>query len=182
MKKLSVCPDCKAEFQPCEGVTHAYLGANSECWGLYGEILAKEYQSPEYMTVHRLTVDAYAAQHPGKPEKRTIQSINVHLLALYLMLERGLRADFVTKSFDSLISKYGTELEWLTPPSSLGDVTVKNIALASSPEEHTDIVTKWARSVWESWSEHHSRIKSLANLVIDQNRTYLDKSISEKIK
>ncbi|WP_217429780.1 DUF5946 family protein, partial [Sphingomonas bacterium] len=70
------------------GPAHGYLGASPACWARYGELLAREYGDPAYMAAHRLTVDAYCAQHPGEPERRTIQSAHVHLVGLHLTLER----------------------------------------------------------------------------------------------
>jgi hypothetical protein len=39
--------------------------------------------------VHPLTVDTYAVQHPGVPERRTSQSLALHLITLCLVIERG---------------------------------------------------------------------------------------------
>ena len=36
--------------------------------------------------IHRLSVDTYAVQHPGVPERRSIQSVAVHLMCLCLVL------------------------------------------------------------------------------------------------
>jgi Family of unknown function (DUF5946) len=58
------------------------------------------------MTAHRMTVDAYCAQHPGKPERRTIQSINVHLVGLFLTVERDAPGDFARNVIGTLIEKY----------------------------------------------------------------------------
>ena len=52
-----------------EAAKHPYIGASAECWALYGELLAREFQSPAYFRVHQLTVDSYAEQHPGSPER-----------------------------------------------------------------------------------------------------------------
>jgi hypothetical protein len=67
------------------------------------------------MSVHRLTVDAYAAQHPGEPEARSIQSVWVHLAGLYLTLERRLAHQFAARVM-SVITKDAHLLEWLNPP------------------------------------------------------------------
>jgi hypothetical protein len=37
--------------------------------------------------------DAYAAQHPGTPSPQAIQSVAVHLLALYAVLEKGVASE-----------------------------------------------------------------------------------------
>ena len=33
---------------------------------VYGEVLAREYSDPSYVSLHRLTADTYAVQHPGE--------------------------------------------------------------------------------------------------------------------
>jgi hypothetical protein len=48
-----------------------------------------EYGPLDYPDVHRLTVDTYAVQHPGRPTPQTIQSVTVHLISLSCVLERG---------------------------------------------------------------------------------------------
>ena len=95
---LRPCVGCGALVPEIEGPTHRYLGASPGCWAVYGEVLEKEYGDYlRYAPVHRLTVDAYAAQHPGVPSPQSIQSVAVHLIRLHLVLERGLRPSGPTR-------------------------------------------------------------------------------------
>jgi hypothetical protein len=56
--------------------------------GKYTEKLAREYGGNDYhQPIHRLKVDGYAVQHPGKPVRQAIQSVAVHLISLYYVLE-----------------------------------------------------------------------------------------------
>jgi hypothetical protein len=163
---LEICPDCRLALPRCSiGVTHAYLGASASCWALYGALLEREYSSPAYMAIHRSTVDTYAAQHPGKPEGRTIQSINVHLVGLYLTLERELHPDFVRRAIRRLAERK-SDLRWLEPPANLGTITVADAIKAETPEEHRDVVLKWSGSVWAAWKEHRAEIVRLADEVV----------------
>jgi hypothetical protein len=50
---------------------HPYIGSASGCWLLYSEVLAREYGDLRYAPAHQLTVDVYAVQHPGVPERRS---------------------------------------------------------------------------------------------------------------
>jgi len=87
---LTLCPGCGLLLPAADGPTHSYIGASAACWALYGQVLAIEagtYRQPAW---HRLTVDAYAVQHPGIPERRSIQSVCVHLISLCLMLEHDI--------------------------------------------------------------------------------------------
>jgi hypothetical protein len=163
---LEICSDCKLALPPSAlGVSHAYLGGSASCWEMYGALLMREYSSPAYMAIHRSTVDTYAAQHPGKPEGRTIQSINVHLVGLYLTLERELHPDFVRRAIGRLAERK-SDLRWLDPPESLGTITVADVMKASTPEEHREMVLAWARAVWDAWAPHRTEIVRWADEVV----------------
>jgi hypothetical protein len=73
----------------------------SACPGCGLELLAREYGELRYPPSHRITVDVYAVQHPGEPERRSIQSVAVHLIALCLVLER----DVATVKVRELMSR-----------------------------------------------------------------------------
>ena len=143
-----------------EGPTQAYLGASASCWALYGDVLAREYSDPHYMKVHRLTVDAYAAQHPGKPERRSIQSVWVHLTGLFLVLEKRLADDKVRRVM-SLVTKYPEPLHWLEPPIRYG-CTVGDVVRAHDAASHAELVRQWAEDVWHGWGPHHSAVRLFA--------------------
>ena len=82
------CPNCRALLEPFDGPTHRYLGASAACWALYSALNVGE--PPVTSTPYNaLMVDAYAAQHYGEPSPQAIQSVAVHLLALYGVLEQG---------------------------------------------------------------------------------------------
>lgn len=152
-------------LEPVSTGPHAYMGGSPSCWALYGRLLEREYSDPAYMASHRTTVDAYAAQHPGRPEPRAIQSVNIHLVALHLTLERGAQADFVRRVLSYLAKRKG-ELQWLTPPASLGPLTVADALEAADPAEHAKRIEAWGRSVWTAWAPHHPEIIRIADRVI----------------
>jgi hypothetical protein len=151
------CPGCGAEFPNIDGPTHRYLGASPGCWAIFEEILAKEYGEYGYPPVHRLTVDAYAAQHPGKPSKQSIKSVAVHLISLHLMLDLHYEAQRATKAI-SRAAQVSQEYVWLEPPASLGELSILDVYQANNVKEHTDRVHIWAHSVWRAWLPHHSTI------------------------
>jgi len=132
------------------------------CWAAFGSVLAKEYSDSAYFDVHRLTVDSYAAQHPGQKSRQTIQSIGVHLTRLYLFLEKGLIEKHAN---DAMLraSKQKHTFTWLTPPASLGALTIEDVAKAGNAEEHSVIVRKWAAGIWDAWAPHHHTIISWTN-------------------
>ena len=112
------------------------------------------------MRIHRLTVDAYAAQHPGKPERRAIQSVWVHLAGLHLVLDRGLAHGFARRVLGALAADSET-LDWLTPPADLGAVTVADVARAPDDVAHAVEVRRWAEAVWRAWRPHHPAVVAL---------------------
>ena len=160
---IEVCPGCGLGLPFSDGPTHAYIGASASCWSVYTEVLSREYQDLRYARVHQLTSDSYPAQHPGNPERRSIQSVAVHLIGLYLMIERGedtRRAD----PRPQIALTAARHFHWLTPPASTGAVTVDYVLSAADPDEHCSRVREWSRSVWSAWSDHHEVIRRWARL------------------
>jgi hypothetical protein len=145
------------------GPTHRYIGASPGCWKIYGEVLGREYEDySRFAPVHRLTVDAYAAQHPGEPSPQAIGSVGVHLIRLHLQLERGLPHDRANAVMLHISSRLKKDFVWLDPPPNLGDLTVLHVHGARDPDDHVERVRTWARSVWEAWSPHHETVRRWA--------------------
>ena len=157
MQKL-VCPGCKALFPETKDPSHAYIGASAGCWKVYGEVLAKEFSVYRYPDFHRLTVDAYCAQHPGESTPQSIQSVGMHLIALYLAFEMRMLLKGITPLLGRFLKK-DVPFEWLKPPNHLGEVTVWDVAKTVSYAEHEQEVHRWAQEVWKAWESHHSTIK-----------------------
>jgi len=156
------CPGCGAYVEALEEPVHGFFGAAAGCWKVYGMVLEREYgeyQCPE--DAHRLTVDAYAAQHPGKPGPREQRLVNSHLMSLYLYLEQGADHGKIVQAVQAL-NESEDDLPWLTPPKPIGKRTVLDVLKAKSLEEHTAAVDAWARDVWAAWSPHHGHTAELA--------------------
>jgi len=112
------------------------------CWAAFGEVLAREFSDPTYSEVLRLTVDAYAVQHPGSPSRQSIQSIGVHLIRLCLFHEHELSEE---NANDAMLkaSKHKHTFIWLEPPVSLGKVTVADVIKARTEKAHKQVVRSW---------------------------------------
>lgn len=149
----SRCPACGLLLPPHDGPVHPYIGASPACWAQYGQLLACEYGPLGMPAVHRLTVDAYAVQHPGVLERRSVQSVALHLIALHLVLDRGEAPQHVTGLLGRLLPRL-PELRWLPPPQPNGTLTVRDVVTAD-PRDHARAVTAWARDVWDAWTLHH---------------------------
>lgn len=164
--KPTTCTGCGAAVPDVDAPTHAYIRSSPGCWRLYGEVLGRQYGEAGYGAASGLTVDAYAAQHPHDPGRRNRQSVAVHLISLCLVLEHDLApyatADALRRHVDRRRAT-GQEWPWLTPPASLGAVSVADVHAAADAEEHVRRVDAWARSVWEAWSAHHPQVRAWAS-------------------
>lgn len=162
--ELTKCFICGASVPDTEGVVceHTYMPQSPGCWKLYTNVLEKEYGEWKYPDIHRLTVDCYAAQHPTKePNQKSAQSVSVHLLGIYLYLEKKVPSKDITKIIGEVVKKNKGNFKWLKPPTNLGEITISDVTHARSLEEHNEIVKKWADSIWKAWKEYHGDIIQL---------------------
>ena len=159
---LEMCVGCKALVPRMDGPRHRYMESAPGCWARFGAILEREYSDPTYMRNHRLTVDAYAVQHPGQPSPQSTQSVCLHLVSLHLVFECDVSQSSATRALQHL-AKHKDQFCWLEPPESLGDVTVNDVVEATNADEHADAVTRWARSAWGAWAPHHPKVQQWAN-------------------
>jgi Family of unknown function (DUF5946) len=158
------CPGCGLLYPPLDGATHAYIGASPACWARYGELLALEYSNPPLMRWHRLTVDSYAAQHPGVAGRQSAQSVHVHLAGLHLVLERGLEAPAVGQAMQRLAD--GRTHAWLEPPPLATPVGLPEAIAAAGSGAYAEVVRAWAEAVWNAWAEHHPLIRAEAEAAL----------------
>lgn len=155
---LITCIGCGGQFPDVEGPTHRYMESSPGCWACFGEVLAREYSDLQYREVHRLTVDAYAIQHPGQPSLQCIRSIALHGISLCAIFENGVEMNQATEIIQRA-TRYKERFVWLTPPSSMGDLTIAEIHPAKDKTEHVRLVWEWGQSAWSAWSDHHPRFR-----------------------
>src|SRR5262249_7218939 len=142
-----LCPGCGLAMPRSERPgPRMYYNASPECLLLYSEVLGEEYGNAVlFGQVHQLTVDTYAAQHAGGPHPD--KSVAIHLSGLHLMLELGVRPQAVP----ALLQRLATVVEeWphFAPPAEVGERTVFDVAIVSSPAAHAEAVRAWACDVW----------------------------------
>ena len=155
---LASCGGCGGRFPVVAGAVHRYMESSPGCWQVYGEVLAREYGDAAYFGVHRLTVNAYAAQHPGRPSPQSVQSVAIHLISLCLTFEQGLPAQAATAAMQRA-AQNKSRFRWLEPPIHRGKVTVANVHRAETADAHAETVRAWAEAVWTAWSAHHRTIR-----------------------
>ena len=160
-ENLIHCLGCGALVPDTDGPTHEYMLSAPGCWSLFNQVAVLQYQIASF-DLRRMAVDAYAVQHPGTTDRRAVQSVAVHLISLYFVLEHGLTPTEATdKMRHALLDK--SRFVWLQPPPSMGEITVVDVVNITDPIEHEVMINRWARSAWEAWSEYHDQIRKSAN-------------------
>ena|SRR5262244_2043292 len=99
MKMPEKCPDCGAP-----------VGGREECQKLFDEVIAREFSSPAYFGVHRITVDCYALQPPDR-YCASFKSFAAHLSGLCCAARwntatiRPCRARYTLDSMDDTLAR-----------------------------------------------------------------------------
>lgn len=161
--QLEQCPGCLAQFQIEKTIEmpHPYIGASGACWDLFGHILAKEYSDSDYFAVHRVTVDAYGAQHIGdQSDRRARQSATVHLIALFLSLDMKVPPEEVL-----VFIKKATVIKRDWPPQIQRQnpkwLTVQDVIKADSADTHAQFVREWGKSIIEAYADCRDKMIKL---------------------
>jgi Family of unknown function (DUF5946) len=153
-----ICGGCGAEFAIVDGPVHAYMTSSPSCFSAYTTLLAIEYSNAAFVQTHRLSIDAYAVQHPGNlSERRCIQSVGLHLSRLYLQLAHPLPPQQTNETMLDL-SRHKSSLTALKPPAQFR-ATVASVLPFAGTVNHTEKVRVWAIRAWEDWYEHHAYIR-----------------------
>lgn len=155
---MTICPGCGLTGGPEEGAIHPYMTSSPRCWTLYGELLATG-------PAGQLAVDSYAVQHPGRPERRAIQSVAVHLVSLCAAFERDWPVDLATDLIRHAVDN-DPGWRWLAPEPPIGTIAVADV-VAVEWVERTPLITRWATDVWEAYADHHDQVRTWLDTVLD---------------
>ena len=155
----SECPGCRAQLPDSDGPTHRYIGASPACWVMYSNLLAGFPPLPHTRT-GPLVVDAYAAQHPGESSPQATQSVAIHLVTLFAILDRGhdpaeavrLRATGVEVGRLS-----GHDYPKLLPVPDRWDITIADIVTADD-SDRAGLVDGYVRDVLARWHALHGEL------------------------
>ena len=146
------CEDCGAVLE--EG--------RAGCLRIFEEIIARDFSDYRYGRTHRLTVDAYALQHPDR-YMRSVKSFAAHLTGMCAALESE-----DASAVNRLVQKWLSTNPQIEKPAHLpqrrGDLNITYIHSAPDADEHVKRVSEWARDVWGAWAEHHA----LAGRLVDE--------------
>ena len=122
--------------------------------------MAREYSDPGLMAVHRLSVDAWAVQHPGDGSRRAIQSVGLHLARLMAQIDQGLEGEAANAAMLGFAARKADLPE--LPPRGDYTLTVADVVEAEAPDAHCAAVRRWAGSVWADWVDQHDFIRGWA--------------------
>ncbi len=158
--ELQACLGCGSRLPPSDGPIHAYMTSSPACWAAFNTVIAREFASPDLMPIHRLTVDAWAVQHPGDGSRRAIQSVGLHLARLWVQLDRGLAGEAANAAMLAFAARKADLPE--LPSRSHYAVTVADVVESEAPAAHRAAVQRWAEAVWADWSDQHDFIRRWA--------------------
>lgn len=113
--------------------------------------------------LHQLTVDAYAAQHPG-PQVPAI-TLPFALIGLHLTLEEGWSGSAVRAAHQAL-ARHHSRWPRFVAPGERGAMTAADVAAAASAHQHAELVRAWATGVWEAWEAEQPAVRSWALAVL----------------
>ncbi len=150
------CPWCRHVGGPEDGPTHAYIGASPGCWATFGEALA---MAPWPGDLGTVLTDAYAAQHPGRPERRAVQSVAVHLVVLCAAVERGAGPDALMALRRGAVALGAGHWRRLDVTAPVGTTTVADVVDGGVSADG------YVRDVWVAYGERHDAVRGWLDAV-----------------
>jgi Family of unknown function (DUF5946) len=139
------------------------------------EIFANEkYNALAYYTlelqdenfIHQNMVDAYTAQFANQDTKAI--SLAFSLVGLYLYIELDYTGKEVQK-FHTLMSNDKTKWPSIQLPISRGDISIDMVLNTTIGKERNVMIKIWCCSVWNSFKDCHSVIKTIADYYLNTN-------------
>ena len=156
------CPDCgvKLPIVTNNKITHRYIGASSSCWLLFSSLQNANEPPIASGELNPLLLDAYCVQHHGVVSRQAINSVAVHALSLFGVLEKGVSADktyWIRKQVAKKKNRKGIDnrFYWLEPPSSNKCMTIVDIVKETTPFTRSMKLQEYVKSIWNEWFELH---------------------------
>jgi hypothetical protein len=176
----SECVGCKLVMPAHPGPTHRYIRCSPECWSLFGEVLAREFQNQRlFRAVHQVTVDTYAVQHAvDHPAK----SLTCHLVSLFAILGRSQMQD---EDADTLVRFVQGRAKFprLEAPADMGPMTIFDVGPARlgcvgarTPHERVRSTRSPEVSLWQATHSPSNRQFGRTTRHVVISRTTMDVS------
>jgi len=162
-----LCPRCGAVVPAVHGPVHQHVPTAPGCWQIFGQVQADEAHRFGYPPARRLVVDAYMAQHPGDGSgRRDRQSVFVHLAGLCAVLELQLPPSSVINVLRRVLQQR-RDFPVLARGDGPGELTVLDLVDVRDLTEYDRRAQAWARSVWQTWEQHHALIRSAVRSAVN---------------
>jgi hypothetical protein len=129
------------------------LESEAECKRHFEVILAKEFSDFRYMSIHRLTVDAYSLQHPD-PYMLSAKSFAAHLTGMCCFMECGGNRDLL-RTLQQWLGGRREDLEKPELLKDLGELTIAHVIEATDGAGHERRVEEWAADIWRAYAVYH---------------------------
>ena len=149
---LITCPGCGLILPKKNYLPDNNYKTSKECFELFAQLSGYTLTLNYTEFIHQLVVDSYGAQHSGGDTKNITAVFS--LIGLCLANEHNYTGRQIQKVHMNIPKQKWPRLE---PPKQAGLLTVQNVLGANSELEES--IKKWAKSVWESWFEHHNWIR-----------------------
>jgi len=138
----------------CEGCGADIEGGTEGCDALMLNLTLRS-TDERRLVVRRVVMDAYALQHP-QHQCQSAATTASHLLGLCCAVEHGGSLNIYSGMKSWL---HRAELPDLEAPEFLGEITILDVARATSLDGHIDTARKWAQCVWEAWYDYHDLVR-----------------------
>ena len=160
-----MCRGCGIILEDVDGPVDPYGVSTSACWAFYtNNILTRDFSGEEYFASHRITVDAYMAQHPSRVSRASVQSVWVHLAGLYLLIIKKASPKFIGR-FMQIATEKKIRHPWLDPPEKF-TLNARHLTGATEPGEYFKLAFEWGNAVWNDWEAHHKAIVDFSEAVL----------------
>jgi hypothetical protein len=114
-------------------------------------------------------VDTYAVQHPGVKERRSTQSVAVHLVSICAVLERDFPPEHAIDLLQRAVA-FPQLWHWLHPRTPIGSITVADVLAAPHPADRALIARGWVEDVWDAYEPHHPTVRGWLDHVLASRR------------
>jgi len=140
--------------EACASCGLVVAGGTEGCQRLFEAIGLREYEDMRLARYHRIVVDVYALQHPGR-YGRSAKSFAAHLTGLCAWLENETNS----RSVNALVQRWLSGLSPIqkpTLPPSYGAITIRDLVDAEDPVRYGDVLRSWARATWDAYAPLHA--------------------------
>ena len=140
--------------EACVSCGLVVAGGTEGCQRLFEAIGLREYEDMRLARYHRIVVDVYALQHPGR-YGRSAKSFAAHLTGLCAWLENETNS----RSVNALVQRWLSGLSPIqkpTLPPSYGAITIRDLVDAEDPVRYGDVLRSWARATWDAYAPLHA--------------------------